>query len=399
MGERRVAGELDVRDHGALTIQPIDRVLRTLAELDAGHASVVSLYLDARWVDEQERERARLTLKGELAGERRRLASLPELAAALGRDLDRAEEYATSVIRQELDAGFDGVATFHCEHASIDLALLLHIAMPTRLMVAPRAHLLPFATALNDFDLALVAVTDTDETRIFELALGGLAEAVALHGDVPPRVAGGGWRQLRIQKHIADHLLHYHRQAAADLVARFDAIRMHNGRPPRVVIGGRPPLRAAFERNLPERVLARAIHLVAVGSQTKTTQILDEVRVALADELRKVEKEKLALLSDAVRGGRARLGVAGTLSAINEGNLRELVIDAGFASAGATCRGCGRLVLDAASACPACGGALERGPLFPELVRRAILASAEIHIVNDARELAPHSGIAALTRY
>lgn len=399
---RRLFNEIEVRDHGALAWHPLDALVRGLAELDARPFHVVSLYLDARWDDEQQRERARLTLKNALAEERERLrAGGDEPVAAALRDLDRAEEYALSVIKQRRDVGFEGIAGFFAERSGLDLVILSHAPMPTFLAVATRAHLSPLVRCASDFDLALVAVVETDETRILEIAMGGLLGADTVEGNVPDRVQRGGWRQLRIQKHIADHIAQHHRDAARDLMARFDAVSVTRGRPPRVVLGGREPMLSAFERHLPERILRHAIRAPHIDPALATEQVLGHVREAIDQAQARSDREVLAAVADAAAIGRGAVGVEAVLGALNEGRLRELVVDRRFSTMGTRCTRCDQLLEGQPDRgpCPACGGEVEPVALLEEIVRRAVLHAAEVRTVeSDGRQLA-WDGVAATLRY
>lgn len=395
---RRLLNEIEVRDHGALTMYPLDALLRGLAELDARPGAVVSLYLDSRWDDEHQRERARLGLRQAAARERERLRALPgEAADRIERDLARAEEYAHLVIKQRRDVGFEGIACFFSEPRGVDLVVLAHASMPTKLVVGPRPHLPPLVVSASEHDLALVAIVETDETRILEIATGGLFAHDRLEGDVPDRVQRGGWRQLRIQKHIADHIAHHHREGATDLMARFDAIAALRGRPPRVVLAGREPMLAGFERHLPERVLRRAIRATHVDPKLRTDQVLEIVRDALREAERRGHREALAAVVDAAAIGRGAEGLKPVLDAVNQGRLRELLLDRRFDAPGVECRRCGQLLeADSRASCPFCAGPLEPVSLKDELLRRAVLASAELHLVDEA---GLPDGIAATLRY
>ena len=395
---RRLPSEIQVRDHGVLAAHPIDGLLRGLAAVDARPAQVVSMTLDARWDSEHKREHARLALKNALGAARAHVESLPpELGAALERDLARADEYAAVVVKQRLDVGFEGIAAFYCEPRRLDLVMLSHAAMPTALVVGPRPAIVPLARAAHELDLALVAVVETDETRIFELVLGGATAAETIVGDVPPRVGGGGWRQLRIQKHIADHRLHHHRQAARDLAARFDGVAAARGRPPRGVLGGREPALAAFERGLPERVLAQAIQAAGVAPQAPEGEVLGPVRAALAQAIAQAEQAAVAAVREAT-AGRGALGLPAVLEATHEGRLRELLVSDRFDRGGIRCTRCDRLDDRPAARCPRCAGDVEPVALLDELVRHAVLAQATVRTLHDPALLAHEDGVAALLR-
>src|SRR5512142_1532441 len=74
---RRLMNQIAVREHGVLGTRAFDGLLRGLAGVAAGRTPVVSLYIDARWDDEQKRERARLTLKNDAARAREQVRDLP----------------------------------------------------------------------------------------------------------------------------------------------------------------------------------------------------------------------------------------------------------------------------------------------------------------------------------
>lgn len=397
---RRPLNEIEVRDHGTLATRPLDGLLRGLAGLDSRPYRIVSLHLDARWDDEHQRERARLGLRKALAGAREGLAALPgDIAGPLERDLARADEYAGMVIKQRLDVGFEGIAAFFCEPRRLDLALLSHASLPTRLRVGTRADVLPLARSAQDMDIALVAVVETDETRIFELTMGGTTADVVT-GDVPDRVQRGGWRQLRIQKHIAHQIQHHHRDAARDLTARFDAVAALRGRPPRVVLGGRDPMLSSLERSLPERVLAAATRAAHIDPQAAADELLDHVRLALSEALERTDRELLVTVKDEAAAGRGAVGVEPVLAAINAGRAREVLLDPGFDASGSTCTRCDLLTDSVRQECPACGGTAEPVGLADEIARRAVLAAAPVHIIErDGAATADWTGIAALLRY
>ncbi|MBI4511052.1 MAG: hypothetical protein HY698_15570 [Deltaproteobacteria bacterium] len=398
---RRLPSELEVRERGNLTMQPLDTILKRLAQVDARPNAVVSLYLDARWNDEQQRERARLTLKRAVADAIQGLHSFPrEVAESLERDLARAEEHAMSVIKQRRDVGFEGIAAFYCEAKGLDMIVLSHATMPTKLHVGPRPEIWPLARFANDFEIALVAVVETDETRIFEVALSGVLAEESVEADVPDRVQRGGWRQLRIQKHIADHILHHHQQAARELCARFDGISAGRGRAPRVVLGGREPMLASLERTLPERVLMRAIRSPKIDPKGSTSEVLEQVREILALAVRRTQSELIHLAKEAAAVGRGALGVAPVIQAANAGRLWQLVVDERFQKEGSRCTRCDLLFSQSfAESCPACAGSVEAVSLRDELTRRAVLVGADVYAVDDSGELANCEGVAATLKY
>lgn len=402
---RRLENAVAVRDHGRLGAWPLDALLRGLAEIEANDIGVVSLYLDARWGDEQQRERARLTVRNRLAEERAQLAARndPGSPFQLHRSaaLERAETYATAVIRQRLDVGFEGIAAFFAPQRLLDLAVLTHAPMPTGVRLGPRPYLAPLVRCASDFELALIAVVETDETRILEISLGGLLNQEQLEGDVPDRVQRGGWAQGRIQRHISDHVLHHHREGAHALMTVFDRMTAMRGQPPRVVIGGHEPLLSSFERHVPDRILRRALRTTRLDPSLGDAEILAIVHELLDDEHRRADREALAQAREAAASGRGAVELQGVLAGLNMGRVRELYVERRFERPGWACTRCDQLLATEAPACPACGGALAHVSLLEELVRRAVLAGAAVRTVDAFGESRRDDwiGVAATFRY
>lgn len=93
----------------------LDRILADLARLRSQSDPIVSLYLDVRWRDEQQRERVRGFVR-----DRGRRALGHYLPGSPGRDglarmLARIEAYVTGLAGQAYEVGNAGLALFACE--------------------------------------------------------------------------------------------------------------------------------------------------------------------------------------------------------------------------------------------------------------------------------------------
>ncbi|HVW18426.1 MAG TPA: zinc ribbon domain-containing protein, partial [Solirubrobacteraceae bacterium] len=102
-----------------------------------------------------------------------------------------------------------------------------------------------------------------------------------------------------------------------------------------------------------------------------------------------------------IADGRAAIGLAATLEALDERRLETLLYEAGFAAAGVRCERCGRLGTDdGAASCPACGGELRRREsILEEAITAALLQSATVESIAGRPDLGPLGRIAALLRF
>src|SRR5581483_8764988 len=166
--------------------EPSLDLLRSLADLDASPESIVSLYLDCRWHDEQQRERVSIPLRHEIA--RRRRDADETLAAAL----DELAEFVEARVKQRADVGFAGVARFLCRPLGVDVTVRTHLPLPTLLEVGAQAVIHPLAALPLD-ERVLVATADATRVRVRELRLGRLEERADIAGATPARSSEGGW--------------------------------------------------------------------------------------------------------------------------------------------------------------------------------------------------------------
>lgn len=112
--------------------------LDELARRRGGGAAVLSVYLDTRWADEHQRERARIFLKGALAGARADAAD-PGTQA----DLDWIEEQGARLVEQAQYADAAGVALFACSAIGLRELVAVQAPLGNRFVVADRPALGP----------------------------------------------------------------------------------------------------------------------------------------------------------------------------------------------------------------------------------------------------------------
>ena len=374
--------------------EPLDDVLRRLAGLDAAPARVVSLYLDCRWRDEQQRDRTWLTLKDRARVLMERHGEDP----LIKKDLKDALAFAEKRVRQIEDVGWHGVARFSSSARDLELAVRCKAELPTTIAVSPLPLLRPLVAMAHGHERALLALVDSREVRVFDVAAGRAQPLADLIGDVPNRQQQGGFSQLKWQHYRADRIDALHKEAAEELARRFDA-----GQPARVVLGGTPEAIANLERELPRRVLERALRMEHLAKDDPLNEVALRVTERLrADEGARERREVLELEGLARAGGRAAIGLDALVDALNQARPMRVYLPDRLDGMLGVCQSCGTLASEPASlegaACAACGMTVQVIDAGEALVRAAIALGAEIAFIDRAL-LARHGGPMAALRF
>src|SRR5262249_35838126 len=153
-----------LRNHGREAREPILELVERLARLDCSPFKMVSLYLDARWSDEQQRERVWLTVRERI----RRLRPEKDDRRLL-EDLDAALRASGAWVKQAADVGYAGLALFRGVRVGLDVTLRSHLAFPTLVAVGPLPLLRPLAL-LTWRPRAMVVLADSTTVQLHELA-------------------------------------------------------------------------------------------------------------------------------------------------------------------------------------------------------------------------------------
>lgn len=356
---RRRPIERDVRievfEDGAGTARPLEELLRRLIALPPRRT--LSLYLNLRWRDEQQRDRVWLTVRDRLRDE-----------ADLG---GPALRFTEARVKQFEDDGFGGAALFLAD--GLALSARTDVELPTLVAIDTFAVVRPLVAAAHGHERALVALAASNEVRVFELAMGRLSPAAQLSADVPKRMERGGWSQLKMQHHRQWHVDTLHREAAASITRLFDA-----GGPVRVLIGGIDEAVANLERELPKRVAAEALRLESLSKDDPARK----VAAAAERALREADHGEIRQALAQVKGGRGALGYAQVIGALNQARPMRLFVPETSDRVLSHCRQCGYLSVDPMTACVVCGGATYQLDAAEALVRAAVGLGARVDVIE-----------------
>jgi peptide subunit release factor 1 (eRF1) len=372
--------------------------LAELARWDPAAAPVVSVYLNTRWADEQQRERVRIFLKNELRRAR-------EAGRAPSADLEWIEAHGRALIEQSEWPEARGVALFACERAGLREAMPVRVRFDDLFVINDRPFLKPLIEVLDETPAAMVVFVDGTSARLIPFGTGGPGDELVLEAHVERRHSAGGWAALaqsRYQRHIEAHREQHYAAVAAAVVEWSDR-RGAEGRaeaPQRIVLAGEPRAVAAFRAHLPERTTARIVGTVSAARYEPSAVIVERATSLMsAVDRSRDDQEVDSVLVEAAKAGHAVNGLGPTLEAVNRGAVRHLYLLRDFREIGRECEACAALQKGLGGACAYCGRDTKPASLDEMLIDRVIAAGGRVTTVDRHDELARRGGLVALLRY
>ncbi len=366
--------------------------LTELAKLPPAGRPVVSVYLNTRWTDEEQRERVRIFLKNRLRAAR---AAAPDRPADA--DLDWIEAQGHRLVAGDQASEASGVALFAGGDGLREI-LPIRTAFDDAFVVDNTAYLRPLAGATEEIAPSLVVFVDGTHARLLVITPHGPGEEVALQADIQGRHSAGGWAALaqsRYQRRIEEHRGH-HYEATAGAVG--DLVKRHGVQ--RIVLAGEGRAVALFRDHLPADVARRVVGVLpAAGHESMAT-----VARRAAERLAQVEAQDDAtavdrLLDTAAKGGRAVAGVESTLEAVNRNAVQQLYLMPEFERTGVVCDGCAALQPTSVGPCRFCASATHLTELGEAMVGRVLASGGSVGAVQRHPGLAEHEGVGAILRY
>lgn len=391
----------------------LDGTLAELARMRSGDEPIVSLYLDIRWGDEQQRERVRLFVQDRV---RKTLAQYPEGSPGregLARTLQRIQQYVAGLTAHEREPGKNGVALFGNEALDLWRPHFFRRSFQNELCTDHIPHLAQLVRLADDHEPALVIVSDSSGADIYQVLLGDLAVEESLRGVVPrredeagPGAAQHGRQSERVEKdvrHVEALAQRNRRRVAEEAAALFDRVpRSH------VVLVGTAENMAAFERELPERLRAAVIARLprprewASADGVRRDGVVAGAAAAIRDHERSTERRVVdEVVGLSLRGGQAVLGPEDVVMALNEHRIHRLVLEEDFSRAGWRCTNCDALgsKAEASEVCPYCGGQVSAVHHLGEvLVARTLGEGGEVDVVAHTNKLHSYRSVAAFLR-
>lgn len=376
-------------DGGSRASVPDEHAVRELAAR-RGEPVVTSLYLN---VDGRVYPRP-----SDYAPNVDRLVRLArERARAAGEEAARATEADLGRIGDWLHAGLDrrttrGLALFSCERPLWFEAFSLPVAVEDEVVVEPCADVAPLCQIVASSERVLVVAVDKVRSRILRLESGKVDEVDAPFG-AAERQVDTDVELGSFERRAQDHARRHYR-----IVVQALSRQLEEWPAQRIVLCGPYDDVARTQALMPERLVS----LVAGRISLPLAAGRDELAAAATEVTAAAKRHEQQALVDELRGraeqgAGAVKGLEATLDALGAGRATVLVVEAGFAEAGARCPACALLTIGG-TRCPRCGA-----PLLPtENVAGAAITEAFVHHVAlevcEPEDVVDLGHIAALER-
>src|SRR5262249_51744946 len=219
--------------------------------------------------------------------------------------------------------------------------------------------------------------------------------------DVPPRHKTTGtdhiWSQGSMERDHLNHLKMHARRVVEELSAFLDGLKIC-----RFAIGGPVEATSMFAAELPKRLQRMVMGTISISLDSPEDRLHNELReLQRASEQQGESKMVASMMTAAMKGDRAVLGVADTLSAIHQGRVYRLVVASNYRTEGKECRSCHILVEEGEESCLFCGGQLEPAPdLINRASHRVIEQAGRVQLVSgEAASKLAGTGVGAILRF
>lgn len=373
-------------------MQDVRALITSLAQLPEG-PPIVTLYLDAHWRDEQQRERVRLFFH-ERAKEARELfaGDQPDQQGVL-LTLGRLERFVDELVNQVVHEDSRGVMVAASEPRGLFEEVLIDQPFEPAMFIDSRPRLYPLIEAFALEQPAFLVTVDATGATILEQRAGELVDEQDVQRQVPHYHRAGGWSQRRIQQRTKLHIQLVWQECVALL-----ATLVRADGPGAVVLFGQDGNLRNFAKELPAWLRANVVAMLP--SPRERREMLEVARGALDEE--RVAREFLTIhhiLRQGLSERSGTVGVEDTLLAMNERRVKVLALTRRFDARGYRCSNCDALWATGGLGCVFCGAPTSLVSLREELVRRAVQQGADIVVTPEASPLNTYRGIGALLRH
>jgi peptide chain release factor subunit 1 len=376
--------------------------IKKLARIGEGPYPFLSLYLNTKWDDEQQRERIRLFTKNQLKKGYDQLKgeNHEEWRKAFMADQHQIEKYVEGLVRRVYHEEIKGLAIFSCSGLGTFLTYPSIIPYENEFFISDHPILQPLVQLSSQYQNTLMVIVETDSAELFEISLEGVLAESFIENYVPGRHDQGGWAQRRYQRHIKDHMDKHLKEVAQQLIELFDS-----GQWKRIVLIGQDRMIPNFKAFLPERVKQHIGDTFSINySEERSKVIFHALERILDREREEVISQIQGITEKALKSGMAVLGLNGTLEAINKGQIHTLYLLTSFSLPGEKCLRCGSLSVplpkgNPSVSCPLCKGETKSVDLGDEMMRSALRQDGEVKWVEEHPVLSENDGVGASLRF
>jgi peptide chain release factor subunit 1 len=300
----------------------IETLLSKLSESSTTQFPFTSVYLDAQ-ANERGRDQFAPWLRKRISEQERTFDSESDAGKNFRIDCQRIETW----LANELDPASNSAAIFAC-NAEGGLFEAIQLAAPihrNEIHILDQPHVYPLARLIDQYPRHAAVIANTNSARIFVFGLNRIEAQKDVQNIKTNRSMVGGWSQKRFQRHIDN----FHKQHTREVVAALDRIVQEEGLRQFVLAGDQevviPLLKAELPKHL-EEFLVDTLRLDSTDSdQVLLARSMDALRT---HDMRQDEDIVRYFIGEYRSGGLAVAGVIDTLTALENGQVDELILAA-----------------------------------------------------------------------
>lgn len=277
-----------------------------------------------------------------------------------------------------------------------------HLAIPVKngIRVDRTPHIEPLFDILDNYQRYAVILVDKESARLFLAHLGEIEEYGEIHTPgVPGKHKKGGWFALS-QNHYERHIDYHIGLHLKDVIKRLDSF-LAEEHIERIAIGGSGDAVSMVREMFPRAINEKVIGIFHAEMFAKSNEIFEKVKPVIGEFENKKQKITVSeLLTMAMKGENAVIGLENVLNALQEGRVMKLVLIKDFEDSGYACRNCRYLTKQKVSPCPYCNSEMEDVNYLVALAaQRAVENGAQVEVISKNKELLNAGAIGAFLRF
>ncbi|MCC7021806.1 MAG: hypothetical protein IT338_03210 [Thermomicrobiales bacterium] len=248
---------------------------------------------------------------------------------SLSADVERIKHY----IDEELDDAAQGVIIVACHHHDLFQPVPLDIPVTTEIVTGPIPALRQLVHAAEDFPPYAVIVAEQHDAFLWLMEGQTWGSGVQFRAnDYPRHTQQGGWSQTRYQRRAGERV-----DAFARTIAEETRQALGEGRRgiDYLIVAADEPMLTALNDAFHETVREKIIGQIHLAPDANVTQVAAEAAPLVEQAERQREMEAVQHVHDGTGAGTD--GVAGaqaTVTALQAGQVEELVMNADFSGPG-----------------------------------------------------------------
>ena len=239
---------------------------------------------------------------------------------------EKDHERINAYLQGELQPSINGLALFAC-HAADGFFDAIQVEAPIRehlLFVSDQPHLYALARLHDQYRRYAAVLVDRHSARLFVFGLGEVLAKKEVAGVKTNRTEAGGWSQARYQRHI-DNFQLQHCKEVVDVLDRL----VSDEELEKIVLAGEEAIIPVLQEQLPARLSEKVIDVLRIDMKTPDSEVFSATLEAVRQDDTKNDVEKVDRLFNEFRsGGLGVVGARDTLSALNNGQVDELILSA-----------------------------------------------------------------------